>query len=176
MHSVALGVIDDARRRQRHRAGVLAVLAVGAAVGLGTALSRTGGSATFVAPSRVAPAAVLSQAPDMGVACHLGACNSIGLAVWLRKPAVAVSATIAGHQLPLTTWQARQFTPQSARKMFVGYITPIRLVTTLRLIRGPPADWPTASSPHPLVSLRIRFRNGRVVETRLRVPVEPGWG
>jgi hypothetical protein len=177
MHSVTFGVIDEARGHRRRRIAIVAVLAAGVGIALGLALSRIGGpgthSPTFRAPSRVAPAAVFSQAPRMGVACHLGACNSVGVAVWLRTPAVSVSARVAGHPFPLTTWDAPRQLP---RKMFVGFITPIRLVTSLRLVHGPPADWPTASSPRPLVLLRVTYGNGRVVEARLRVPVEPGWG
>jgi len=181
MHSVALGVIDRARERQRRRLGIVAVIAICAALTVSLIVSRsgdlwTGRASTVSVPSQVAPAAVFSQAPDMGVACHAGACDSVGLAVWLRRPAVSVSATIAGHPFGLTTGQARPFAPQTPRKMFVGYLTPQQLVTGMRLVNGPPSTWPTANSPHPLVVLRITYRGGRVVMTRLRVPVQPGWG
>jgi hypothetical protein len=181
MHSVALGVLDDARGRQRRRLSIVAVLAICAGIAFGLIVSRSGNPWTtrtpsLRVPSRVAPAAVFSQAPDMGVACHSGSCNSVGLAVWLRRPAVSVSATIAGHPFDLTTGQARPFAPQTPRKMFVGYLTPLQLVTGMRLVNGPPSTWPTANSPHPLLSLRITYRGGRVVMTRLRVPVQPGWG
>ena len=173
MHSVALGVIDGARERQRRRFSVVAVLAVVAAVAFGLGVSRSGNLWIRV-PSRVAPDAVFSQSPDMGVACHSGACNSIGLAVWLRRAAVSVTATIAGHPFGLTTWQARPFTPSTPRKMFVGYLTPLRLITSMHLV-GPPSNW-TGNWPQPLVWLRITYGSGRVVMTRLRVPVKPGWG
>jgi hypothetical protein len=180
MHSVAFGVIDSARGRRRRRVGIVAVITICAAVAFGLIVSRSGNLWTIRAPalrvpSRAAPGVVFSQAPDMGVACHSSACDSIGLAVWLRRPAVSVSATIAGHPFGLTTWQAQPFTPSSPRKMFVGYLTPLRLITRMRLV-GPPSAWPTANSPSPLVSLRITYRGGRVVTTRLRIPVQPGWG
>ena len=38
-----------------------------------------------------------AQDPSMGVACHVPnwiGCDRVGLAVWLRRPAIAVSATI----------------------------------------------------------------------------------
>lgn len=180
MHSAAFGVIDDARGRQWRRLSIVAVLAICAGIAVGLIVARTEipsttRAPTLNAPSRVAAAAVFSQAPDMGVACHSGACDSVGLAVWLRRPAVSVSATIAGHPFGLTTWQARPFTPSTPRKMFVGYLTPLRLITRMRLV-GPPSAWPTANSPSPLVSLTITYGGGRVVTTRLRVPVQPGWG
>jgi len=180
MHAVAFGVIDDARGRQRRRCSIVAVLAICAGIAGGLIVARTGNPSaarapTFSAANRVGAAAVFSQAPDMGVACHSGACDSVGLAVWLRRPAVSVSATIAGHPLGLTTWQAQPFMPSTPRKMFVGYLTPLRLITRMRPV-GPPATWPTANTPSPFVSLRITYRGGRVVTTRLRVPVQPGWG
>jgi len=180
MHAVAFGVIDDARGRQRRRLNTVAVLAICAGIAAGWIVARTGDPSgtrppTPTAANRVAAGAVFSQAPDMGVACHSGACDSVGLAVWLRRPAVSVSATIAGHPLGLTTWQAQPFMPSTPRKMFVGYLTPLRLITRMRPV-GPPATWPTANTPSPFVSLRITYRGGRVVTTRLRVPVQPGWG
>ena len=86
MHSVALGVIDRARERQRRRLGIVAVIAICAALTVSLIVSRsgdlwTGRASTLSVPSQVAPAAVFSQAPDMGVACHAGACDSVGLAV-----------------------------------------------------------------------------------------------
>src|SRR5438270_737090 len=47
---------------------------------------------------------VFSKDPYMGVACHVAnsiACDRVGLAVWLRRPAIAVSASIAGAILKL---------------------------------------------------------------------------
>jgi len=180
MHSVAFGVIDDARGRQRRRLSIVAVLAICAGMAVGLIVARTGNPSATSAPTlpaanRVAAAAVFSQAPDMGVACHSGACDSVGLAVWLRRPAVSVSATIAGHPFGLTTSQAQPYMPSTPRKMFVGYLTPLRLITRTRLV-GPPSTWPTAKTPSPVVSLRITYRDGHVLTTRLHVPVQPGWG
>ena len=183
MHSVALGVIDSARGRQRRRVSIVAMLAIFAAA-FGIGVSRSGNLSTSRAPtlhvpSRVTPAAVFSQAPDMGVACLTRACDSVGLAVWLRRPAASVNATVAGHPLKLTTRAALPYQPAPARahRMFVGYLTALRLITRMRLVLVQiAARWPGPTDPVALVSLRITYRNGRVVMTRLRVPVQPGWG
>jgi hypothetical protein len=175
--SVVLGVVDDARERRRRRRTIVATLAICTGLGLGLIVARTETrpAPALTPPTRVTGAAVLSQAPDMGVACHAGGCDSVGLAVWLRRPAVSVSATIAGHRFGLTTWQARQFMPSTPRKMFVGYLSPLRLVTRMHLA-GPPSAWAAANSPSPLVSLRITYGGGRIDTTRLRIPLQPGWG
>lgn len=60
--------------------------------------------------------------------------------------------------------------------MFVGYIAPLRLVTRMHLVLGPATSWPTSNSPDPLVRLRIDYGDGRVLLTRLRIPLQPGWG
>ena len=174
------GVIDDARGLQRRRRAVFIVVAATAtAAGLIATRAHT---PPPPAPRFVPPTLVLARSPFMGVAVCPGAasqvCARIGLAVWLRAPAVAVSATIAGHQLRLDSWGARPYvvSGQRARTMFVGYLEPVSLVTSLHISRGPPADWPTANYPAPLVRLRIDYGDGRLRATELRVPIEPGWG
>ena len=141
---LALGVVDDARARQCRRLAIVVVLAICAGVVVGLIVARAGTWSTTSAPTlqpatRVAAGVVFSQAPDMGVACHAGACDSVGLAVWLRRPPMSVRATIAGRHFGLTTWQAGQFMPSTPRRMFVGYLAPLRLVTHMRLV-GPPSQ------------------------------------
>ena len=183
MHSVALGVIRNARGRQRRR-----YLSTAAAL-----LACAGGAAGFIAsrtPSplslppqadatRVAPGSVLAQTPSMGVACLIRACDAVGLAVWLRQPATHVSATIAGHPVDLTTRGAQSYLPRSRYRngtMMVGYLTPLRAITRLHLTTTAPTMWASDNSPDPLVRLRIDSSSGRVLLTQLRIPIQPGWG
>jgi hypothetical protein len=174
-------VISDARRHQRRRRirWALVALCVGAGAGLIASRMQTapGGSATASPAKRVAPAAVLAQAPGMGVACHLGMCDWVGLAVWLRQPAVAVSATIAGRPMRLVITNA--YPRPGARATFVGYLRPYRLITDAHLDVGSgPTSWATSlgHAPTPVVQLRIRYRNGSALTTRLQVPLQSGWG
>jgi len=105
------GVIEEARRRQRHRRGVLAAVALASTLlALLVYLKSTGSGPRPAAsgeppPSAIAPpASVLGRDPYMGVACGIPnsiVCDRVGLTVWLRRPAVAVSATIAGQPLKL---------------------------------------------------------------------------
>lgn len=181
MHSTAFGVIDEARWHHRRRLGVVALLAVFVGLSVGVIVSGRGRGGTsptsMPGPSnRVAAGSVFSQAPDLGVSCHSASCDSVGLAVWLRRSAVSVSASIARHRFALTRGQAQPFMPSTPSTMFVGYLTPLRLVTRAQLARGAPTHWATGTSPDPLLSLRIAYRDGRVVATQLHVPVQPGWG
>jgi hypothetical protein len=174
-------VISDARGHQRRRLirWVLVAVCVGAVAGLVVSRTQTapGGSPTASSAKRVSPAAVLAQSPDMGIACHLGACDWVGLAVWLRQPAVAVSATIAGRPMRLVITNA--YPRSGARATFVGYLRPYRLVTKAPLSVGSgPTGWATGlgQGPTPAVQLNIRYRNGSTLTTSLDVPLQPGWG
>jgi hypothetical protein len=101
--------------------------------------------------------------------------------VSLRRPAVSVSATIAGLPLALDTRNAAPFRApwQRARTIFVGYLH-TGIVTRLHVVPGggPLGYWapsPT-NSPSPAVVLRIDSGAGRIVVTRLNVPLQAGWG
>jgi hypothetical protein len=172
------GVISDARRRQRHR--LIRALLLAMCVGVGATLivsrmqspARRPISGSLV--RRVAPAAVLARAPDMGVACRLRTCDWVGLAIWLRQPATAVLATIAGRAIRLRI--TNTYPRPDARAAFVAFLRPFRLVTDARLAVGSgPTNW-IGKWPTPIVQLRIRYRDGTVLITRLKVALQPGWG
>jgi hypothetical protein len=173
-------VISDARGHQRRRLIRLALLALCVGVGAGLIVGRTqtapAGSRTAIPARHVSPAAVLAQAPYMGVACRLGVCDWVGLAIWLRQPAVAVTARIAGRPMRLVITNA--YPRSGARATFVGYLRPYRLVTNAHLDVGSgPTSWATSlgQAPTPAVQLSIRYRNGRTLTTRVKVPLQPGW-
>ena len=180
MQSAAFGVIDDARGHRRRRVGAVVLVAICLGFGAGLVSSRTQRPPAWPravpAPEHIAPGALLSGAPFMGVACRSHACDSVGLAVWLRRPAEAVSATIAGHRLRLTVTAA--YPRSGARDTFVGYLRSYRLITRVPLLvgAGPTAwgtqgDWPSAR-----VELRIDYGHERIALTQLDVPLQPGWG
>ena len=180
MGSVTFGVIGDARGHQRRRLAMIAAAALGAAMVVDVPVSREPGAAPAPVQRtvQVAPSLVLSQPPYMGVACQTRRCDSVGLSVWLRQPATAVSATVAGHPVKLTTRAALPYQPAAARArtMFTGYLAPLRLLTQMHVVRLPPANWSGPNDPNPLVQLRIHTRSGPVVLTQLRAQVQPGWG
>jgi len=184
------GVIEAARARHRRNrllvVAVAAVLAVSAIV-IGGRLDSHGASVVGArsAPRPVAPSGVLSRTPYMGVVCPIAnstVCDRVGLSVWLRKSAVAVSATIGGRPFTLSTQQAQPFLAPGERvgTMFTGYLRPAGIVPRLHVIPSDsPSDWwaPSPSNaPSPPVELRIDYGNGTRVVTKLDVPLEAGWG
>jgi hypothetical protein len=172
---IHLGVIDDARKRQRRRWLVSSAAAVAAVVAVGFALDQP--SADRSAPpvraaQLVPPSKVLSREPYMGVACSIPnstRCDRIGLAVWLKRPAVGVRAKIDGRYVSL---QREQWASKSAAP-YSGYLRQFGLKRSYHV----PVHWLGARPPvHPAVRLRIDYGRGRIVRTRLRVWLMAGWG
>src|SRR4051794_14398164 len=77
-------------------------------------------------PANVVPAkTVFSKSPYMGVSCstpNSTACDRFGLAVWLRRPAVAVDAEVGGRWLSLDDQQWSGPVRHHKRKMFAGFM------------------------------------------------------
>lgn len=125
------------------------------------------------APVPVVPAAdVLAQAPYLGVACSVPnaiACDRVGLAVRLRRPADRVLATVGGRRFAL---DAERWGDGTTR--FVGFLQPAGLVERL----GVPAGdrWVGQGRPHVAVRLTVAVEGGRTVAVSTRVPLAAGFG
>jgi hypothetical protein len=116
----------------------------------------------------------LSRPPDVGVACPRAnsiACDRVGLAVWLRRPAQRVTATIDGRPLRL-----RAGRPDGAG--YEGYLQPAGLLD------GPLEVTPDRGrfywqGSHPRdarLQIVIRRASGATDRVSLSVPLRPGWG
>ena len=147
-------------------------------------VARPGLLLRIAVPSNAAvassPSTVFSQDPYMGVACQAPntvACDRAGLAVWLRRPAIAVNATIAGAPLKLNDPQWSGPKRHGRRTMFAGFLQPAGLETRLHVIadsKGP--VWLGHNAPTPLVRFRIDYGHRQIVVTQTNVRVSAGWG
>lgn len=136
------------------------------------AVSLVGGASS----GQVSAAAVLGQAPYLGVSCPAAnstACDRVGLAVWLRTPARSVNVTIDGRRFSLNdpTWSGPA--RNGLRRMFAGFLQPAGLR------RGPlrvPLRW--AGSPPVAVSARIVVTSpdGTQKKVVTRIGLSAGWG
>jgi hypothetical protein len=190
MQLVAPLIAESWERNHRRRirlilaatASVAGAVLIWWASGLGTTTVGSGVAAVTVQPS-----AVLVRSPYMGIAtCHQAqtsrapdsnTCYRVGLAVWLKRPAEAVRATSAKGTLTLNHTDRRwiALTSSVQRREFIGFLKPTGIV---------PSAYPhtnkatrrTAGTPFAAVKLTIVNSQGRTLITRLRVPVEPGWG
>ena len=186
------GVIEDARARERRHRAVAVVVAVaiaalgGAAyVGWGGGGSGQGSSASRSSAgsgriTTTAAAAVFARDPDMGVACHVPSwigCDRVGLAVWLRHPAIAVTATIAGAALALNNPNWSGPAHSGRRTMFAGFLQPAGLTTRLHVTPQPGTQtWLGGDQPTPTVLFRIDYGHGKIVRTSEAVGIRAGWG
>jgi hypothetical protein len=186
----AAWLFGEARERQRRRQRRLLATLVAAVAVIGAAawISTRPGPSTPAQPpistppgtAAVGAGSVFAQDPYMGVHCPAAnsiACDRVGLAIWLKRPAIAVTATINGRRLAMNRVGDRLVAGNRARTEFDGYLQPAGLRTSLgvRPIAGTDL-WDGDSTPYPLVWLLIDYGRGRHAITHLRVPLSAGWG
>jgi hypothetical protein len=124
---------------------------------------------------------VLSRHPYMGVSCRTPnsfACDRVGLAVWLRRPAVRVDATIAGRKLQLDDPDWSGHASDGQRRMFAGLLQPAGLIDgPLRVTPDAGPDrWVGRKPVSAPVDLRIVRTDGTSTTTTVKVGLSPGWG
>lgn len=187
--SYVVPLFGEGRERQRRRwrrsgasaviaaALVLAVYAMdpfGAGLGSGSPIREPPG--TVAVPG----AAVFSQAPYLGVRCAVPnsiACDRVGLAVWLKRPAYSVSASLDGRRLVLDRFGDELIGPDRRRTEFDGYLRPAGITTAMgvRPIAGTEI-WLGDHTPSVAVWVLINFGANHYTVTHERVPLSAGWG
>jgi hypothetical protein len=176
-------LISEACQEHRRRRVRLLIAAAASVLGAAVIWGATGGLRTGAgggAPTGslvVRPSAVLARSLFMGVAvCHpsSSSCYRVGLAVWLKHPGRSVIATSAGVSASLNEADRSgiQMVSFGRRRDFIGFFQPAGIVPRSYL-RTPDA---TPGVPIVLVSLRIVTSRGQTLVTRVRVPVQAGWG
>lgn len=170
-----LGVIKEARHRQRRRRTTLAVViaasVLAALVGLGgggtgSRPPASRASQAFGPAKTVIPSQVFAERPYMGVSCPTGdsiACDRVGLAVWVPRPAT-VAATVDGSPLRLNdpTWSIVERSGSHSLYRYAGFLQPFM--------------WFAGHTTSASVWFRVDFGHGDLVVTHEDVPLEPGWG
>ena len=194
-------IIEEAweHRRRRHRTLGVAALATGATAAIVIAAVGPGspsGSSGPARPAVVAASTVLSRPPDIGVRCPVAnsiACDRVGLAVWLKHPALSVTATIAGAPLALNHRDEFLWPGDPPRTSFAGYLQPAGIVSRLhvRPVEGNVVNrrhdhdrvtvrrhmwFGEGNTPPAAVRLTIHDPGGRTVVTHVKVELSPGWG
>ncbi len=127
----------------------------------------------------------LAKSPYVGIACGVGnsirsatACDRVGLAVWLKRPARNVSATIAGHPVKL----ARVASGTQPPAYWDGYLHPAGLrngalgLPRRGSVHRRPDIWYGVPAVHAQVRITARFADGTSATTRRTVRLQPGYG
>ncbi len=161
-------------------ARTIGMLAVAAALMLGGCGDEANPDRSASPPLRERPASsLLSRPPYLGVACPVPnsiACDRVGLAVWLRRPARRVVATIGRQRFALDDERWRHDTRGDAH---IGYLQPAGLLGDGPLaVRAdePPHRLVRGGVVRPFITLRITRASGPPVVTRTRAGLHPGWG
>ena len=178
---LAGGVIDQARRRQRHRrVGAVLVLA-----GLGTAvlgylstgprhIGGTGPLGPAPAAEVDAPSLVLASGPELGCyrlnSLQSPPCRKIALAVWLKRPAVSVAARVSGLPMSLEPAGA-QYAKAGTAKMFAGFLESAALPK-----QAGGVNWQAIATymvnPPLKVQLVVNYGHGSVIAAMAQAPLE----
>lgn len=153
------------------------LLAVGAALALASAAPQ--GAAAGGRSLR------LAQQPYAGVRCPEAnsiACDRIGLAVWLVRPAAGLTATVAGKPIRLAVPSISR-TGQgfycARRCYYEGALHPAGLLRPGPLQIRPDAGRYYWAGRHPrslVVRLVAHYRDGSSAATTVRIWLHAGWG
>lgn len=126
------------------------------------------------------PAVVFSQPPYMGVRCAVAnsiACDEVGLAIWLRRSAYSVTASINGRPLAMNRFGDQLISAATPRTEFDGYLRPAGIVSSMHVRPRPgTSTWLGDPTPFASVWLLINYGHGHPVSTHLQVPLMAGWG
>src|SRR4051794_41872963 len=147
--------------RRRRTLGALAAAA--ALAGAAAVATRPGDDAVRpAATAQVDPDAVLAREPYMGVSCRRrgrARCDRVGLAVWLRRPARTVSASIAGRPLRLAD-------PYPSGMLFTGFLEPAGIREHMHVTPRSGEFWYGVDPPAPPPEPRIGHPGGGGPPTR----------
>lgn len=182
-------LIEEARQRARRRRwGYLALAATALSVGgaLYFGVVRDGGEpagSSSVAPPvalTVSPQKVLPRDPYMGLACptpNSFACDRVGVAVYLRRPAAEVRAAIGGRRFDLNVpdgWVGKRKT------FFTGLLQPAGLQEDgpLKVTADDGPDRYIGGDTGVVAPVRLEIiaRDGEVTITEIDVRLMGGYG
>ncbi len=116
----------------------------------------------------------------MGIACGRAnsipsatACDRVGLAIWLERPAERVAASIAGRRLTLSN------TGEHGERLgyWEAFLHPAGLGRgALSLPRGHGDYWAGAPPVSAPVRIEVEYADGSTAVTTRRLALEPGYG
>jgi hypothetical protein len=157
------------------------MLAAAFAAGCGGDSQQDSGGGGEDQLARASAEELLGRDPYMGVSCRIPnsfACDRVGLAVWLREPAVAVEAVVAGRPFELDDPEWSGPFEDGERRMFAGFLQPAGLIDGPLQVTADdgPDRWIGRESVSATVQLRIVRDGGSATTTTADVQLSPGWG
>lgn len=123
----------------------------------------------------------LARPPYMGVACRKPnsiACDRVGLAIWLEKPATGLDVTIAGRSVTMRS-PGTFVTRSGARTRWEGFLQPAGLKEGALEVRPEPGTtdrWVGREPVSAHVRITAHYRDRTSASRTLRVRLRTGWG
>lgn len=122
----------------------------------------------------VSPSAMLSRPSAMGIRCRPALANAcdIGLAIWLKRPARSVRATVDGREFTMTRVSHRLVIYGRSTNEYDGFFLPAEVG------KRPVASYSSVSSAptRANVWLLIDVGRGHAVITHSHLTLMSGWG
>jgi hypothetical protein len=153
-----------------------ALIALAALLVLGCKAQPAGAPPTraTATPSPERAARLLSRAPYVGVSCRRPnsiACDRVGVAVWVTRPAAGVTATIAGQRLRLRP-------PRSREGWWEGFLQPAGMIDgALRVTPDRGRFYWQGTHPRDVhVGIAVTRASPGAQRTSVTVPLHAGWG
>jgi hypothetical protein len=134
--------------------------------------ARATATRSAAAPERAAR--LLSRAPYVGVACRTAnsiACDRVGVAVWLKRSAAGVKATIAGKTLRLRP-------PRSREGWWEGFVQPAGMIDgALRVTPDRGRFYWQGTHPRDVhLGIAVTRASAGTHRTSVTVSLHAGWG
>ena len=199
--SAALPPAQKARRRARKRRLIYATAAATLLLAIAVVLALTHGSGRVShyaqpSPTGSTPAAqlALKREPQIGVACRTPnsiACDRVGLAIWLRRPAARLTATInrrtvamgfpcgsARYAESCSSYCRDAARHQPCGTYFEGFLRPAGLLNGPLKVKPDRGRYYWIGKRRSVGTVRITatYRNGETATITKRVRVNAGWG
>jgi hypothetical protein len=191
-------LFEEAWRRARHRrlrylAAVTTLISIGAFAVFAIDGVPPHGAETARSPARPVPASP-ARVRDayMGVSCARPndiACDRVGLAIWLREPAVRMRASINGRALTMglpcgagrtscATYCRDVAQDQPCGTYFEGFLRPAGMLDGSLKVKPDRGrfHWLGYHRPRGVVRLTVEYRDGTLRSIQLPVSLSAGWG
>jgi hypothetical protein len=195
-------IIEQARRRARKRRLIYAAAAATLLLTIAVVLALSRGSSRVAdharpTPTWIAPAAhlALARSPYIGVSCRTPnsiACDRVGLAVWLKRPAARLTASINGRTVAMRVpCGSARYNAESCSRycrhvardepcgtLFEGFLRPAGLLSGSLRVQPDRGRYYWIGKHEAVGTVRIlaTYRDGKTATITKRVRVNAGWG
>jgi hypothetical protein len=106
------------------------------------------------------------------------ACDRVGVAVWLSRPAARLRVSVAGRPVRMRADAICSLAEIRCNTYFIGYLKPAGLLRGPRRIKAGGSNdyWAGSRADWALVSITAHYSDGSTAAVALRPILNCGWG